>query len=175
MKYLKTYNESIRHLLKPKSEEHILKSLDGESLEEQFRLLLIYNLYDATKEVGSKIKNYFNIDYLFFYGLIGKKKPVIFNDNDVDLIGKQIKTDNNNRSFAHFGMIEGGHDPIRQKMTSLYINDNGYIYFINNYNHFITIYYLNNNKKIKLYYICPDIKHLIKFLDDNLIKVNQIY
>lgn len=33
MKYLKTYNESIKHLLKPKSEEEISKQLD------RFRLL----------------------------------------------------------------------------------------------------------------------------------------
>jgi len=77
-------------------------------------------------------------------------------------------------NHARFNMIEGD-DPIREKFTSLFISDGESYYYINNYNHFITVKYINNHRQLKFNYICPTIKHLIKFLDGNLIKVNQIY
>jgi len=174
MKHLKTYNESIRHLLKPKSEEHILKLLEDESLEEKFRILTLNHLYDLAKEFADKIKDYFYIYQTFLDGLVRNRTVVRFNDEEVDLIKKQIKVDNNNMNYARFNMIEGD-DPIRSKFTSLFISDGYSYYYINNYNHFITVKHINNHRQLKFNYICPTIKHLIKFLDDYMIMCSVIY
>ena len=44
MKYLKTYNESIRHLLKPKSDEQVLKELEKLSDSNRVIKIIQYNL-----------------------------------------------------------------------------------------------------------------------------------
>ncbi|MFA5585329.1 MAG: ankyrin repeat domain-containing protein [Saccharofermentanales bacterium] len=89
LKDFKEYlTESIKHLLKPKSEEHILKSLDGESLEEKFRILTLYHLYDLAKEFADKIKDYFYIYQTFLDGLVHNRTVVRFSDEEVDLIKK---------------------------------------------------------------------------------------
>jgi len=44
MKYIKTYNESIRHLLKPKSEENILKDLKKLSDSDRIKKIIINKL-----------------------------------------------------------------------------------------------------------------------------------
>ena len=44
MKYLKTYNESIKHLLKPKSDEQVLKELEKLSDSDRVIKIIKYNL-----------------------------------------------------------------------------------------------------------------------------------
>lgn len=44
MRYLKTYNESIKHLLKPKSDENILKELEKLSDSDRIIKIITYNL-----------------------------------------------------------------------------------------------------------------------------------
>jgi len=44
MRYLKTYNESIKHLLKPKSDENILKELEKLSDYDRIIKIIKYNL-----------------------------------------------------------------------------------------------------------------------------------
>ena len=47
MKYLKSYNESIKHLLKPKNQENILKELEKLSDSDRIRAIIKYQLpYD---------------------------------------------------------------------------------------------------------------------------------
>ena len=62
MKYLKTYNESIRHFLKPKSEEEISKKLD--ELNEYDKLLVAceYGMFNIIKKSESYIKELPNND-----------------------------------------------------------------------------------------------------------------
>jgi len=45
MKYLKTYNESIRHLLKPKNEDDVIKAILKLSNEEKFERAIQYEIY----------------------------------------------------------------------------------------------------------------------------------
>jgi len=44
MKYLKSYNESIKHLLKPKSDEQVLKELEKLSDSDRVIKIIEYNL-----------------------------------------------------------------------------------------------------------------------------------
>jgi len=78
MKYLKSYNESIRHFLKPKSREQIEKGLEGLDYFERIQVILKRQLY-PTKEIQKiidslsdddvikLIKNYSVKDYLRNY------------------------------------------------------------------------------------------------------------
>jgi len=56
MKYLKTYNESIKHLLKPKSEEEISKQLDSLGYWDKLLVACKYGLIDIVKQLESYIK-----------------------------------------------------------------------------------------------------------------------
>jgi len=166
--------ESIRHLLKPKSEETILKSLEKEHIEDKYRILLLYQLYDLAEKIGKEIRNYFFIYSSDYDALIRKRTPIRFNDEEVDLIVKQIKVDANSLNYAKFNHVEGGEDPLRMKFTSLYIRDSSYTYEINNYKYFITVKHYNPYKNIKEYYICKSMKELLKYLDDYMIMVKNI-
>jgi len=195
MKHLKTYNESIRHLLKPKSKDDILKSLKDEYRDDDLLLKSAeYGVLDLLSEeeilnvlstypdntqyliligfglykISEKFKDeidYFHTNSSFFREVITKKEILSFDKSEIKIIENFLV----NKPLEYYNFNE--ETLYKNGYHSLYIvyNNNGLI--INNYKYFITV----QTKKVYQdawvgYYICPTFDEFLKFLNNHLKK-----
>jgi len=159
------FNESIRHLLKPKSEKDILKSLQGNDVEKFIKFI------KQGMNVPNKIKN--KIDYYFsvlkVYRKIDKKEQTIpFTEEEKIKIDNAIHNSKNKDNYYIYDKINNDNDYI-----SLYINDNDMDmeFYVRKLNEYILIYEYNieYDKELRNLIMCVTINELLDYLDINIL------
>lgn len=165
-----TMNESIKDYLKPKTDEEIQKSLNGLSKEDAYLKFLKYELYELTYKLKNDLK-YFKIssdDYNEIHDIYEKN---LFNTLEKQNIDNVINKNNSRNNYTYeTPNLESSIGEI----FCLEIRVNGYIYIIDKYSNYITIY-MEKINRYKHYYICPSFKELLQFLDDFMITARRIY
>lgn len=163
-------NESIKDYLKPKTDEEIQKSLNGLSKEDAYLKFLKYELYELTYKLKNDLK-YFKIssdDYNEIHDIYEKN---LFNGLEKQNIDNII---NKNDSRNNYAYETPNLESSIGEIFCLEIRVNGYIYIIDKYSNYITIY-MEKINRYKHYYICPSFKELLQFLDDFMITARRIY
>jgi len=107
MKYIKKYNESIRHLLKPKSEENIKKSLKNMSKKNQFLNACKYGTISIIKEL---LKTDFDPSFNNNQGLT--EATIFNNDNIIKILLKDERVIKQLYKFHCENMEEDEEDEI---------------------------------------------------------------
>jgi hypothetical protein len=159
MKHIKTYNESIKHLLKPKNKDDILNLIKNKSNTEKYLISLKNNidwLYNMTKDDVKTTQ--ISIDE---FNKLSHSSYLLFNIREKEKINSNINRHlKGKRSYYLY-----------DETYSLYINHiNGWK--INNYGKYILLS-VNLRRDNHLYYICPNIDELINLLNKYNIKARQ--
>ena len=172
MKYLKSYrkqsnlcNESIRHLLKPKNDEELIKSLKSKGYVK--RDIFIYFIENGIPidNIINKMNSYFSARSIYHILFVhGKSLP--FTDEEKDKLDYEF--------IETFKSIYYEYDFINKdnkKFVSLYIkeDDMDMYYEIKKLDKYITVSAHNNNRILESFVICPNIDHLIDYLKSHAI------
>lgn len=170
MKYLKSYNESIKDSLKPKSTEEILKSLDGNK-DKDIYIKFLENGIDVPNEIKNRIKRYITI-YSDIYDRLYKKDNIIsFTDEEKVEIDKLIHKSKNKDNYYEYNSY------YENKFISLFINGEDEQFKIDKFKDYILIIYNMDNGYDEMItrgqYVCQNIDQLLEFIDDNSIYGNK--
>ncbi|MFA5586770.1 MAG: hypothetical protein WDA02_09645 [Saccharofermentanales bacterium] len=162
MKHIKTYNESIKHLLKPKNEGDILKSIKEKPDTNKYILSLIYDMnwlseFINVDELKTTQITYEQYDRLLYFSVRS------FTYEEKTIINNNIETnDKKERKYYTYNDI-----------SSLYINHKQE-WIVNKYDKFILVRlnYRDENGTVLLYF-CPNLDELIKLLKINNIEARE--
>jgi len=158
---LRNIKESIRSLLKPISKDNILKNIEGKSNIEKFIISIKYNLdwlYDITKDevktVQISVEEHDDLE---------KGKFLSFDYVEKSLINNNIGTDD--KKERKYYIFDDEH--------SLYINHKKG-WYIDKYEKYILVK-INYNDRMEtfIYYVCPNIYHLIDLLKKYSIEARE--